>query len=147
MSLWPSQPISHWINQSTNQSVTEATSQPISQSLNQPVIQSVSHCVSQWSNQSVTASTIHPISKSLNQPVSRYPHGVKTCKETADALYSGNSQTYSSQPVVKSVSHWVKQSADTCTGWRRVDRLPMPSTVVTARPCIEQSGARQALTL
>ena len=35
----------------------------------------------------------------------------------------------------------------TCTGCRRVRRLPMPSTVVTAMPCSEHSGNRQALTL
>ena len=35
---------------------------------------------------------------------------------------------------------------DTCTGWRPVLVLPIPSTVVTARPCIEQIGAKQAFT-
>lgn len=32
------------------------------------------------------------------------------------------------------------------TGWRRVFVEPMPSTVVTARPCMAQTGVRQALT-
>ena len=42
--------------------------------------------------------------------------------------------------------HLSNGSLDTWQGWIRVSVLPIPSTVVTANPCIEHNGAKHAFT-